>query len=432
MGISIIGIIVIFALFLLISAFFSSSETALTGVSQIRVEAMVDQQVKGADRLKRLLQDRKKFITAALIGNSLANTVLSAFATAITIEVSNSLGISHQGLAIAVMTIFITLVILIFAEITPKTMAIKSTESWSLFLARPVEWVIFILNPAIQFLNWISSGIAKLFGVNAQKAMQLLTEEEILMMVKLGRDTGVLEEEKKNMIHSIFEFSDTVVREIMTPRPDCICIDVHKTVADAIHLIVEHGHSRIPVFEDRIDNVIGVLYAKDLLGLDPSLNKENLRKFFREPVFIPETKNIESLLQQMKRQKFQLAVVLDEYSGMSGIVTFEDIIEEIIGEIQDEYDSEADLELIEVNPGQYRAKASINVDDLSQKLNLPLPEDEEFDTLGGLVLHLFGRFPKKGEAVPYNGYVFTVAELHKRRIITVDIKAVASGEDRTE
>ncbi len=390
---------------------------------------MVDQKVRGASRLKRLLQDRRQFITAALIGNNLANTVLSAFATALTLELSHKFDLGHTGLIIAAMTLITTFVILIFAEITPKTMAVKHPETWALFLAPPVELFIFLFKPLIRLLNWMSAGIAFLFGVSSDKARQLLTEEEIMMMVKLGRDAGVLKEDKKNMIHSIFEFSDTVVREIMTPRPDCICIDVHKTVSDAIHLIVEHGHSRIPVFEERIDNIIGVLYAKDLLGLDPAVSKQDLRKFFREPVFIPETKNIEDLLQQMKRQKFQLAVVLDEYSGMSGIVTFEDIIEEIVGEIQDEYDTEADLEIIELSPGIYRANAGMNIDDLSDKLNLSLPEDEEFDTLGGLVLHLFGRFPKKGESVQYNHHQFSVTETHKRRIMTVDITTLPLNKD---
>jgi CBS domain containing-hemolysin-like protein len=249
---------------------------------------------------------------------------------------------------------------------------------------------------------------------------KILTETEIRAIIQLAEEDGILEKEEKSMLDGVFKMAEKKVYEIMTPRTDTICLEASQTIEDAIELIGEKGHSRIPIFEDKIDNIVGVLYAKDLLNVEsPSIP---VTKFAREVVFIPETKQIEDLLQQMKRSKFHLAIVVDEYGGMAGLVTFEDIIEEIVGEVQDEYDNESSR-IQKLGDAHYQIDASVDVDDLPDIIKNELPStQEDYDTVGGFVLDALGAFPKKGDTFTYGQLEVTVTQIRKRRIISVEFK----------
>tara|TARA_A100001015_G_C14950998_1_gene696753 strand:+ start:389 stop:1216 length:828 start_codon:yes stop_codon:yes gene_type:complete len=272
----------------------------------------------------------------------------------------------------------------------------------------------------------------KILNLESTSDNRQITIEEMKAMVEVGSEEGLLEKDKKEMLTSIFEFSDTVVREIMTPRTDTICIDVSASIQDAIHLIMDKGHSRIPVFEDKIDNIIGVIYAKDLLSVAKENTKDPLRKFMRDPIFIPESKTIESLLHQMKIAKFHLAIVVDEYGGMAGIATLEDIIEEIIGEIHDEYDTHEEHLIREIDTHTFEVSAIVNMKELGEFLDQEFPENEDYDTVGGMVLNELGTFPKKGEQLIYKSLLIKVKEVSKKRIISLIIQTKPPQKETQE
>ncbi|MEC8678307.1 MAG: hemolysin family protein, partial [Candidatus Margulisiibacteriota bacterium] len=267
----------------------------------------------------------------------------------------------------------------------------------------------------------LSAGINKIFKTDSQFSNKSLSIDELKLMVDISHDDGVIEDEKNKMLTSIFEFSDTIVREIMTPRTDAICISDKETVQDAIHLITNKGHSRVPVYEDKMDNIIGIIYAKDLLTVSKSSMTSNIRKFMRDAAFIPEFKPVDDLLQQMKRSKLHMAIIVDEHGGMSGLVTLEDIVEEILGEIQDEYDQDEKKEFNQLADNRFDVDAKINIKDLEDLVDVEFPDDDDFDTLGGLVLSIKGSFPSKNETIQYKNLDILVKEIKKRRIIRLEI-----------
>lgn len=421
-------IIVSFIFFLLLSAFFSSAETAFTAINKVKLRSLIDQKAAGAETLAKILERPKRLLTALLLGNNIANVGASALATAVTLDTLHRLGVENFALGMAVITGIMTFILLIFGEITPKTFAYKSPVSFALMIQRPVYLYLIAFHPIIVMFTFITRSITRVMGLSLEEEEGLLTSDEIKSLVKMGEEEGVLEKGEKDMIHSIFEFSETVAREIMTPRPDAVCVECNTPLTEVIKLISKSGHSRIPVFEEKVDNIVGIIYAKDLLVLNGQMDGMHLKNAMREAVFIPETKNIEDLFHQMKKEKFHMAIVADEYGGMSGLVTLEDIIEEIIGEIQDEYDADEVPDFTEIADNRFLFDAGTNIDDFAEQFNLDLPEDGEFDTLGGFVLSLFGDFPKKNDTVSYSNLDFKVKEIRKRRLITLEV-SVNQDED---
>ena len=411
----------IFMGFLFASAFFSSAETAFTAISQVKLRSLVDENVKGHQKLAVLLKKPRHLITGILIGNNLTNVAASAMATIALMNSLELMGIKNLAASLSVITGVLTLLILTFGEITPKTLAMKNPSKWALRIA-PIIYLMFIITyPLISFFVGLSNLLSKALGSSSENMEKLLTEEEIKAIIKMGEEEGILEKEEKDMLHGVFNVSEKIVREIMTPRTDAICISSESTLNDAIQLITEKGHSRIPVYEDKIDNIIGIIYAKDLLTISTEKRASHLQKFCREAVFIPETKNIENLLQQMRRSKFHIAIVVDEHGGFAGIATFEDIIEEIVGEVQDEYDLE-ESEITALNTNHYKVDASINIHDLGQKINIEFPQDvDDYDTFGGFVLSQIGSFPKKEDLLTYKNLEITVKEIKKRRILSLEV-----------
>ena len=410
--------IVYFILFIILSAFFSSAETAFTAISRVKLRSLVEEKVKGAKLLERILKNKRDLITSILIGNNIANVAASALATAGMMDLMTVLGIENFAVAMAIITGAMTFILLAFGEITPKSIAIKNPSKFALKIRTPIYLFLLISRPAIFIFNILSSIITKLFGLDLHDVSKLLTHAEIKAIINLGEEEGVLEKEEKEMIDGVITFGDKIVREVLTPRTDVVSIDVTTDISKAVEIISTKGHSRLPIYEEDLDNIIGMIYAKDLLMVDVTDSTLKLKNFMRKAAFVPETVHIEEVLKQMRSEKFHLAIVIDEHGGLAGIVTFEDIIEEIIGEVQDEYDEE-DQTFVTLSEHSFRVSASMNVNDLGRKLEIEFDNDE-YDTVGGFVLSQMGTLPKQGDTFSYSDYTVLVKEIQKKRILTVD------------
>jgi len=398
-------------------------------VGKVRIRSLVESKVAGATTLARLLENPRRTLTAILIGNNVANVAASAFATSFALSVLTQFGVTNMAISLTVITGVMTVLLLIFGEITPKSMVLKSPDKWALFYAKPLSVILFLFNPIVSLFQLFTVMISKLLGLPTEDAGVFLSANELKTMVRISQEEGILEKEEQDMIHSIMEFSDTVVREIMTPRMDAICIDVKAPVSDVIELIRQKGHSRIPVFEERIDNIVGIIYAKDLLNVKPEAINHSLHGFYRKAHFIPESKSIEPLFHQMKRDKFHMAIVMDEHGGFAGLVTLEDIIEEIIGDIQDEYDSEEAPEFMDIGNNHFLVDAKMSIDDFSKEININLEETDDYDTVGGFVLHLFDHMPDPGEVARFGPLEILVKAVKNRRILRLEvIKHVDTGD----
>lgn len=406
-------IIVLFIL-LLSSAFFSASETAMMTLSRIRIRHMVEEQTPGAERINNLIANSGKLLGAILVGNNLVNIGASALATAVMIQVFGDTGI---GIA----TVAMTILILIVGEITPKTLAAQYSESIALKVARPLSVIIWILNPITTVMVSITNVIIRLFGGKVNIKQPFITEEELRTMVHVGHEEGVLEGEEKKMIYNVFEFGDSRVKDVMTPRTDMVALEISSTYEEIINLFKEEQFSRIPVYEDTPDNIVGVLTVKDLIMFCYQGNEAqfDIYQYLREAHFTYEFKPVTELLKEMRHKRLGLAIVLDEYGGTAGIITMEDLVEEIVGEIRDEYDEhERDIEVVREN--EYIIDGSTRIDEVNEMIGTHL-ESDDFDSIGGYVLGLFGRLPEMRESIEADGITFTVEEVDKNRIESLRI-----------
>jgi CBS domain containing-hemolysin-like protein len=397
------------------SAFFSAAETALTSLSRLKVSHLVERKVPGARMVKRLKDEPARMLSTILIGNNIVNITASVMATQIIYNYFAARGGGSAGLIIGAATGIMTFFILVFGEITPKTTAIRQAERFALLFAYPLYLISILLTPVAAILTWISAPFVLLLGGRIPEQGPFITEEELKFLISAGEKEGVLEREEKEMISSIFEFGDTLVREVMTPRPDILAVEDSEPLEKAIDLIKDTGHSRIPIFENNIDNVLGVIYAKDLL----SARDGNLRDYMRSALFIPETKHVAELLHQMQSNRTHLAIVVDEYGVTSGLVTMEDLIEEIVGEIHDEFERGV-KNLEKLDESTYLVDGKVAVDEVNQMAGLNLPTDES-DSLGGLVFGRLGKVPAVGDMVRFDGTTVFVERLHRRRVTRLKI-----------
>ncbi|MHB1952745.1 MAG: hemolysin family protein [Sulfobacillus sp.] len=386
------------------SALYSMAETAMMALSRGKVRQLAEEGVKKATWLERLIREPNRLLSTVLVGNNLANIVASTVGAALFISYFGSNGIT-------ISTIVMTLVILLAAEITPKTFAAHNPERVALRLAPFLEVSARIFYPIVRVLSWIGIGFIRLLGGRAEGG-RIITEEEIRTMVEVGEEEGLLEAEEREMIQGIFDLGDTVVREVMVPRIDVQALASTATLGQAWDAVIQWGHSRLPVYRVTIDDVIGVLYARDILLYIKERPPETPVQDLVRPVqYVPETKKVDELLADFRRRRSHIAVVLDEYGGTAGIVTIEDLLEEIVGEIQDEYDTEGLASLDEVN----------------EMFDVDLPH-EDFDTVGGLILHLLGRAPVEAEVVSLDGLEFTVTKVTGRRVTRVLIRRLSPKE----
>jgi len=400
--VEILGLVIL----LLLSAFFSGSEIALFSVNKVRIRKLREEGLPKAIILNRMLERPNRLLATILVGNNLVNVGIASIITSLSIS---SFGNKGVGIAIGVAT----LVILIFAEITPKALAAKNAERISLFVARPISILIKLLYPVVRGIVFITSPFIKTFGGETKRPF--ITEEEIQMLVEVGEKEGIIEKDEHEMIKGVFKFGDTEAHEIMVPRIDMASIEENATIKAAKKLVLESEYSRIPVFEDSIDNITGFLFAKDLLKENPE--KTKVKEIMRQAYYVPETKKLDEILDDMQEGKTQMAIVVDEYGGTAGLLTLEDLVEEIVGEILDEKE-EHPINIIDENTALVNAKTSI--DDVNEALKTSLPE-EDYETIGGLVFNTLGEIPVVGEKIKIDSVTLVVDKMRVRRVSRVKI-----------
>lgn len=417
--VQIIGLIVC----LVLSAFANGAETALTSVSRIRTRHLLDQGVKGSDTVAYLTKDPNRFLSALLILNSVAIIVASTLATLLLIGL---LGDNVGAIAAPVIT---SIVVLVFVEIMPKTVAIHTSEATAFRYAPAVKVLTNVLNPIIVVLRAFTDRIMRLRGIRPRTG-PFVTEEELISLVTLSEQQGVIEEEEKEMIHGVIEFEETLAREVMVPRVRITAVQADRSLQEAVAVALEDGHSRLPIYEDSIDKVTGVLYVKDMLrAVTSGSSNESLREIAREPFEVPETKRVGDLFREFQQRKIHMAIVVDESGGTAGLVTIEDLLEEIVGEIQDEYDKPGEEPRVEeVGPNEYLVDARINLEDLDDEIHLGLDSDE-YDTLNGFIYDKLGELPSVGAEVTLRGdAVIRVISVNGRSAEKVLIKRLTTPQ----
>lgn len=398
----------------LLSALFSGSETALTAINRAKVRKLSEDNVRGAKRLEALLENPSRLLSAILLGNNLVNILAASVATNIAVQAYGNIGI---GIATGILTF----IILVFGEITPKTFAIRNPERFALAFFLLISGLVYILYPISRLLVIVANGILKLVGQKSIKEGPFLTAEELKTLVVLGEEEGVIEEKERKMIHSILEFGYTVAREIMVPRTEMVCVRVTQTIGEALEIAQEHGFSRIPVYEKNIDNIVGILYVKDLLNFITRGRTElKVKDLSREAYYVPETKRVDELLKEFQLNKVHMAIVVDEYGGTAGLVTLEDVLEEIVGEIFDEYDFKEEARIEEISESQWELDGRLDVDAVGEFLGIKVDEDET-ETLGGFITTALGHVPEVGESIKYDKYEFVVLEVENRRVSKVRV-----------
>ncbi|MCB2293824.1 hemolysin family protein [Clostridium algoriphilum] len=394
------------------SAFFSASETGLMTLSKIRLRHMVDSEIKGADRLNKLLKKPNKLLGGILVGNNIANIGASALATSLAMKYWGASGV---GIATAGMTILV----LIFGEITPKSLAAQNSEKISLKVARPISIITFILNPIIVVLIYITNNFIKILGGEVGKQKPFITEEELKTMVSVSHEEGVLEVEEKQMIYNVFEFGDSQAKDVMTPRTDMIVANSNSTYTELIKIFRDEQFSRLPIYEETVDNIIGVLYIKDLIFFEEGKDEFDIVKHMRVPYFTYEFKSTVDLFADMRLKRVPIAILLDEYGGTSGIVTIEDLVEEIVGDIDDEYDDDTDKIQV-IKEDEFIVDGDTKINMVNEMIGLNI-ESEDFDSIGGFVTGILGRLPKTGETINYNDTKFIIQNTSKNRIMKLKI-----------
>jgi len=415
--------------FIILSAFFSSAETALFSLNKLQLKK-IQKEEENNWRIKsifKLLDDPQRTLISILIGNMFVNIAASSLATYLAIKLIGDIGIGIAG-GIMIFTI------LVFGEIVPKSLAVINAEKISKRVARPIEIISTGLLPLIKVFKVVIRAEYYFFGKKSVREKKEITEEDLITLIDAGKDEGVIEDEENEMIRNIFEFGDTMVKEVMIPRVDMTCISSDIKLGSILKLIKKMGHSRIPVYEETIDNIIGILYAKDLLGIYEqwytSKEKFDLKGIIREAYFVPENKKIDELLDIFQKDRIQIAIAIDEYGGTAGLITMEDVVEEVVGEIIDEYDKE--IKLFEmIGDNTIITDAIISIDKINEILNMEIPENG-FETLGGFIFDLLGRVPKKDEKIKYQNCQMIIEQVIKNRIRRVKIiKELPQTENNT-
>ena len=440
--------LLLLAVLISLNAFFAASEIAVISVPKIRLKQMIEEGNQTAAILFRLADDSSRFLATIQIGITLMGFFASATAAvslsdgltaAIAALPIQGIETSAHGLAIVIITILLAVLTLILGELAPKSIALQHSEGIALFVARPIDLLARLVAPLVRFLVWTTNIITKPFGGQPRRGMPIVTEEEIKTLVDAGEEGGVLEEDEKEMIYSIFEFGDTLAREVMVSRLDIVALAATTPMLDAVDVITRHNHSRVPVYEDNIDNICGILYAKDLLKVlrekgRTASNQIQLSDLVRPAMFTPESKKVDELLEEMQKRRMHMAIVIDEYGGTAGLVTIEDILEEIVGEIQDEYD-QAEEPMIQPAAGnEWIIDARANLSDVNDLLKSDLPLGES-DTLGGFIYNQLGKVPLPGDEVDHQNVHLKVMNVAGRRIgkvrvqLTADESHIIKSED---
>jgi len=410
--------IILIIICLVFIALLSSSEVAFISVNRIRLRHLIEKGSSSARVVQKIRDQHDRLFSAVILSGNLFTVLATSIGTAVAIDYAGP----DKGIIIA--TIMMTILTVVFGELTPKTFAVTYAEGISLLLARPMEFYIKIVSPFVWIFNKLSNSIIRLFGGKIKPARVFLTEEEMKSMINLGEEEGTLEKEEKEMLHNVFAFGDKKVSEAMVPRTEIVAVLEDALISDVLSLVSEKGYSRYPVIKENVDNIIGVLYVKDILR---KMAKEEvspdtpIRTFIRDAYYIPESKMVTSILDEMQKNKFQIAIVLDEHGGTAGLITLEDIIEEIVGGLQDEFEAmESEKEVEIVDERTFVVSGSTGIDEINELVSIEL-STEEYHTIGGFLFGLFGRLPKVGEQLRYHGLRFLILEMNGKKIEKVKI-----------
>ena len=404
-----VAILILIAL----SSFFSSAETAMTTVNKIRIQSLAEQGNKRAVILEKIISNSPKMLSTVLIGNNIVNMSVSSLMTTLTIKI---LGNAYVGITTGILT----LLILIFGEITPKNLATIHAEKLSLAYSRIIYGLMILLTPVVFIVNKITEGVLVILHVNPDEKANAMTEHELRTLVNVGEKDGVIENEEKQMIYNVFDLGDAIAKDVMVPRVNVTFADIDSSYDELIDLFREDKFTRLPVYQETKDNVVGTINMKDLLLYDKE-KEFHIRDFMREAYFTYEYKNISELLVEMRQASFNIAIVLDEYGETSGLITLEDILEEIVGEIHDEYDENEEDFIKQIGEREYIVEGSTNLDDLNDRLDLDLTS-EEYDSVGGFIIEHLDRLPEIGDGVTTeDGIHLVVEKLDKNRIESVHL-----------
>ena len=411
------SIILLFIL-IIFSAFFSGTEIAFMSISDLKVLHLIEQKKKNAKILHRLKQNPHRLLVTILIGNNIANISAASVATTLGQSLFDNYGV---GITVGI----ITLIILIFGEIFPKDIGVKYAEKISLLMAPTVLFFVYIFYPLSISLDFIDKLLKK---INPKEKEPLVTEEEVQTIIKVGEDEGAIEKEARKMIHSVFEMDDTEVTEIMVPRVDMFALDYSNTMRQVMDEVIKNGFSRIPVFEKTVDNIQGIVYVKDILKYlsEESIDKQ-LKDIMKPAMFITKNKKIDTLLKQFKDKKNHIALVVDEYGGIEGLVTIEDVLEELVGEIYDETDEPQKFIRI-INENVAKVNGITSLDEVNEALNLKLDKQEDYETISGYILHQINRIPNEGEELYISNLKFVIDKMAGNRIKEVTITKMLESD----
>jgi len=420
-----LGEILVIVVLILINAIFVAAEIALVTVRRTRIEQLVDEGSRSARRVRRLISQPGRFLAVIQLGITFVGFFASAFAA-----VSLTVGLRdlfddiavlapYAGLlALLIVTALVSFFTIVFGELVPKTLALAHAERYALALSPLVDLVGRLLGPAVWLLTRVTNAVNRLLGVRDVRAADAITTQELKLLVERGGEQGILEAEEEQMISAVMELGESRIHEVMVPRTDIVAVPVTATFGEVVDAIIRDGHSRMPVFERSIDNIVGLLYAKDLLRyLKGTEEPPEIRTLLRPPLFVPESLSVDDLLHELQRRRVHIAIVLDEYGGTAGLVTIEDLLEEIVGEIQDEYDVEEPM-VVRLSDEQARIDGRADVDELVELFDvvLDMEDAEEYDTVGGLVYHHVGGIPHVGDRVELTGVTLTVESTDGRRV----------------
>lgn len=401
---------------LVLSGIFSASETSLMALSKskIKMRKLKDDGVKGADDLINITSDQNKLLSTILIGNNIVNIGASSIATLLFMDIW---GTSGAPIATAVMTVLV----LIFGEITPKSIATNNPEKIALFVLRIIKFSVFVFKPFVFLLDKITKLIFKIFKVDTNSDSDAITEEALKTLVDVSHEEGLIEEDKKEIIHNVFEFGDMKAKEAMVNRMNIVGVEKNSSYNEIIDLFREEKFTRMPVYEESIDSIIGIINVKDIAFLSKDeIEKFNILDYVRDAFFTYEYKKVNNLLEEMKSQKTQMAIVVDEYGGTSGLLTIENLVEEIVGDIDDEYDIDDEDDIIKINDNQYLVNGSVFLSDINDALGLGL-ESDDFDSIGGFIIGNLNGFPDKGQILSIDGVDYIVEDIDKNKINKIKI-----------
>jgi putative hemolysin len=402
--------IILFIFFLILSAFFAASETAFMSLERFRLERMLENKVKGAGRVARIMERPERFLSTILFGNNLVSIASASLATALAVSIWG------EGVGVTVATLTVTAIVLVFGDVVPKTFASGYREKVTVAFVRPVEFFSWLFTPFATVLSWIAIGFTRLMGIKpAHRA--LVRPEDIESMITVGHKEGTVEQNEAELLHNVFDFGDHAVKEIIVPRPEVVAVPKGTTVAEFLTIYSESPKSRFPVYEESMDNVIGILAIKDVLMsiARESLSKESrIDELVRPAYFAPDTKRISELFQEMRDKNYHMAIIVDEYGGTAGIVSLSRLMEEIFGPVGDEL-SAAEKEFESINEHTFQVDGGMGIGEANTEMGLGLPEGD-YETVAGFMLHLLGRIPKQGQQVKYRDLKIVVTQMKGLKI----------------